>query len=187
MNLQLHLSKSFLVALLNSSTLLEMMTARRLALPSNPQPIDSSYIPHQHYKEPSPPYSEKPPNTPGLRVQSTGKSRYPSYLERILLKFFVEWWMLEILSWCFSAMCMGTIICMLMVHNGQGIPNWPLGLTINGFISVFSNFAKSALLLSTAEALGQLKWSKFSSFFVCERSQSSSVWKPSRAEQPISP
>ena len=36
-----------------------------------------------------------------------------------------------------------------------------LGISVNAFISIFSGFAKSALLLPTAEALGQLKWSWF--------------------------
>lgn len=34
-------------------------------------------------------------------------------------------------------------------------------MSINAFISIFSGFAKSALLLPTAEALGQLKWDWF--------------------------
>lgn len=84
-----------------------------------------------------------------------------SWLRKMILKFFVEWWMLEILSWCFSALCMGAIIIVIIIYDGHGIPSWYLGITINGLISVFANFAKSALLLSTAEALGQLKWNWF--------------------------
>jgi hypothetical protein len=56
---------------------------------------------------------------------------------------------------------MGAIIVVLLAYDGHSTPDWPFGITINGFISVFSNFAKSSLLLSTAEALGQLKWSKY--------------------------
>jgi hypothetical protein len=41
------------------------------------------------------------------------------------------------------------------------MPKWKLGVSINAFVSIFSGFAKSALLLPTAEALGQLKWSWF--------------------------
>jgi hypothetical protein len=82
-----------------------------------------------------------------------------------MVGFFVEWWLLEILSWCFSALCMAAIITVLQAYDGYGTPDWPFGITINGFISIFSNFAKSALLLSTAEALGQLKWSKYSNLY----------------------
>lgn len=46
-------------------------------------------------------------------------------------------------------------------YDGKPMPQWRLGVSINAFISIFSGFAKSALLLPTAEALGQLKWDWF--------------------------
>ena len=76
-------------------------------------------------------------------------------------RWFIEWWAMEILSWCFSAVCMMIIIIMLWKVDGEELPKWKLGISINAFISIFSGFAKSALLLPTAEALGQLKWSWF--------------------------
>jgi hypothetical protein len=55
------------------------------------------------------------------------------------------------------------IILSVLAHfDGKEIPQWKLGITINAFISILSGFAKSALLLPTAEALGQLKWNWFS-------------------------
>jgi hypothetical protein len=74
------------------------------------------------------------------------------------LKYFGEWWMLEILSWCFSAVCVGTIIIVLWYYNGRQVPQLPFGLTINGFVSLFAGIARSSLLLTIAELLGQLKW-----------------------------
>jgi len=76
-------------------------------------------------------------------------------------RWFIDWWALEILSWGFSALCMAIIAIVLLKHDGKDLPSWRLGITINAFISIFSGFAKSALLLPTAEALGQLKWSWF--------------------------
>jgi hypothetical protein len=76
-------------------------------------------------------------------------------------EWFVEWWLLEILSWCFSAICMIIIAVVLYKQDGKTMPKWRMGITINAFISIFSGFAKSALLLPTAEALGQLKWNWF--------------------------
>ena len=76
-------------------------------------------------------------------------------------RWFIEWWAMEIASWCFSAVCMMIIIIMLWKVDGEELPKWKLGISINAFISIFSGFAKSALLLPTAEALGQLKWSWF--------------------------
>ena len=65
------------------------------------------------------------------------------------------------LSWFFSAVCMMIIIIVLWKVDGKQMPKWKLGISINAFISIFSGFAKSALLLPTAEALGQLKWNWF--------------------------
>ncbi|KAF2101111.1 hypothetical protein NA57DRAFT_36221 [Rhizodiscina lignyota] len=56
---------------------------------------------------------------------------------------------------------MGAIAIFLAVYEGRPLPEWPLGLTINSYVSVFGSFAKAALLLPTAEALGQLKWNWF--------------------------
>jgi hypothetical protein len=50
------------------------------------------------------------------------------------------------------------IAIVLWKVDGKSIPDWKLGVSTNAFISIFSGFAKSALLLPTAEALGQLKW-----------------------------
>ncbi len=79
----------------------------------------------------------------------------------LFTKFVIEWWFLEFVSWVFSAICMITIICVLLYYDGKALPRWALGITLNGFISVFSNLAKASLILPTAEALGQLKWSWF--------------------------
>jgi hypothetical protein len=79
-----------------------------------------------------------------------------------ITRWFVEWWLLEIISWIFSAICMAIILSVLLHYNGRPLPAWKLGLTLNSFISILSGFAKASLLLPTAEALGQLKWNWFS-------------------------
>lgn len=73
----------------------------------------------------------------------------------------VKRWIVEIVSWTLSASCMAGIVGMLMVYHDKGIPKWPLGLTLNAYISVLSKVASAALLLPVSEALGQLKWSWF--------------------------
>jgi hypothetical protein len=70
-------------------------------------------------------------------------------------------WLLEIVSWLVSAVCMGAIIAALVVLQDQPASRWPLdkaGLTLNAFVSILSRVAGAALLLPVAEALGQLKW-----------------------------
>lgn len=73
----------------------------------------------------------------------------------------VKRWLIEIVSWILSAVCMGGIVTMLLFYKDKRIPNWPLGLTLNAYISVLSKVASGALLLPVSEALGQLKWSWF--------------------------
>jgi hypothetical protein len=97
----------------------------------------------------------------------TAKSRFSWHVSNAdrarnwFTQWFVEWWLLEIFSWIFSLVCMLIIFAVLLKYDGKPMPQWKLGVSINAFISIFSGFAKSALLLPTAEALGQLKWSWF--------------------------
>lgn len=91
-----------------------------------------------------------------------------------------EWWLWELLSWSFAALCMIAMVVLLGIYRGRTIPDWPLGLTINAYISILGAFIKAALLLPTAvssltiisvflqlicstlqEALGQLKFNWF--------------------------
>lgn len=73
----------------------------------------------------------------------------------------VKRWLLEVISWSLSAACMAGIVIMLLKYQDRRIPNWPLGLTLNAYISVLAKIASAALLLPVSEALGQLKWSWF--------------------------
>jgi hypothetical protein len=84
-----------------------------------------------------------------------------SRIRYFFTKFVVEWWLLELVSWTFSALCMTTIIIVLSYYDNKALPQWGFGVTLNVFISLFSNLARAALLLPTAEALGQLKWNWF--------------------------
>jgi hypothetical protein len=98
----------------------------------------------------------------GLKPRSaTVWSRCIMYLHLFIINYIIDWWLIEILSWCFSASCMAAVFGVLVYHNNRVLPVWPLGITLNGFISLLSVCAKAALLLPTAEGLGQLKWSHF--------------------------
>lgn len=105
---------------------------------------------------PSPKSSEMPAS--GFEWDLTNAQKAKGFITR----WFVEWWLLEIISWIFSAICMAIILSVLLHYNGRALPAWKLGLTLNSFISILSGFAKASLLLPTAEALGQLKWNWFS-------------------------
>lgn len=115
-----------------------------------------------------------PPKPPSIRIQpppfENEKGEHPSNIaQRIEEKLWrysssgnvVERWLLEIVSWLVSAVCMGAIVAALAVLQDQPAARWPLnkvGLTFNAFVSILSRVAGAALLLPVAEALGQLKW-----------------------------
>jgi hypothetical protein len=109
------------------------------------------------------------PITPGTAEKAEDRSESSNLAQRIEQRLWkystsnnvVKRWLLEIISWSLSAACMAGIIVVLAVYKDKGIPNWPLGLTLNAYISVLSKIATAALLLPVSEALGQLKWSWF--------------------------
>ncbi|CAO2655603.1 Nn.00g044060.m01.CDS01 [Neocucurbitaria sp. VM-36] len=74
-------------------------------------------------------------------------------------------WLLEVLSWLFSALCMAAVIGVLIKLRDEPLSKWALaektGFTLNAYISILSKMAGAALILPVSEALGQLKWSWF--------------------------
>jgi hypothetical protein len=75
-------------------------------------------------------------------------------------------WLLEIISWTVSALCMGAIITILLVLQDKKLPKWPVNLAIN----MLSRTASGALILPVSEALGQLKWNWF------QKNKSQKMW-----------
>lgn len=116
-----------------------------------------------------------PAKLPSIQVPSPvdeKPERLPNIAERIEQRLWwyslngnvIERWLLEIISWTISAVCMGAIVGVLLYLGNEPLSKWQLsriGLTLNAFISVLSKVASAALLLPVAEALGQLKWSWF--------------------------
>jgi hypothetical protein len=73
-------------------------------------------------------------------------------------------WLLEIISWVISAICMGAIIGVLLGLKDNTLNKWPLarhGISLNTYVATLSRIASAALLLPVSEALGQLKWNWF--------------------------
>jgi hypothetical protein len=93
-------------------------------------------------------------------------SNFAERIEQKLWKYsasrnVVKRWLIELISWSLCALCMTGIVVILIVYKDKRIPKWPMGLTLNAYISVLSKVASAALLLPVSEALGQLKWSWF--------------------------
>ncbi len=90
-----------------------------------------------------------------LKVEAQLPQPYqPSRYARV----FTNWWLWEIASWLLSTAALISIAIVLRVYDGKSLPRWPLGLTLNAFISLFSTLSRIAMIYPVAEALGQLKW-----------------------------
>ncbi|KAF2807923.1 uncharacterized protein BDZ99DRAFT_522530 [Mytilinidion resinicola] len=69
-----------------------------------------------------------------------------------------DWWWWELFSWLVSFFATAAILVVLLLRSEQPLPHWPLGLSINAYISILAAIAKAALILPVSEAIGQLKW-----------------------------
>ena len=50
------------------------------------------------------------------------------------------------------------IVAVLKTYDGEPIPRWPLGITLNTFLAFFTSLAKLTLLIPVTEGLGQMRW-----------------------------
>jgi hypothetical protein len=89
---------------------------------------------------------------PSIATISSAQSKgVPDLAQDWLTRWFLEWWMMEILSWLFGLACMVVITVILWEYDGKPNPEWKIGISIASLISILSGFTKSALLLPTAE------------------------------------
>lgn len=73
-----------------------------------------------------------------------------------------NWWLWELASMALSALCLCSIGLLLGFYNNRTLPKqWPLGITLNTYIAIFSAFFKYALAVPVNAAMGQLKWIRF--------------------------
>lgn len=84
-------------------------------------------------------------------------------LERKLAEFnassnVLKRWLLEILSWAISALCMGAVVGIYLHINGHSMGDSASCLNA---VNVLGKVASAALIVPTSEALGQLKWNWF--------------------------
>jgi hypothetical protein len=115
----------------------------------------------------------KPPSievSSPINEKSDPESNFAQRIEETLWRYsasgnILKRWLLESISWLFSALCMGAVIGVLIYLKDDSLSKWSLaektGLTLNTYISILSKMAGAALILPVSEALGQLKWSWF--------------------------
>ena len=72
-----------------------------------------------------------------------------------------NFWLWEILAYCFSLACMGAVIGVLAYEDGRRLDRWGLKISPNAVISFIIALAKSSFLLAITETISQLKWLHF--------------------------
>ncbi|PYH42146.1 DUF3176 domain-containing protein [Aspergillus saccharolyticus JOP 1030-1] len=70
-------------------------------------------------------------------------------------------WMFEILSCGIAIGALVAIIVVLHTYDGQPMPDWPHGITLNALVSLLVTVMKAAMVYPITEGLSQLKWSWF--------------------------
>lgn len=111
-------------------------------------------------------YADTMPTLSSGQEEGTTSRNFAQRIEERLWRYnlsgnVAKRWLLEIISWCISALCMAVIVGVLIYYRDSKLPRWPGGLTLNAFIAVLSKISGAALILPVSEALGQLKWSWF--------------------------
>ncbi|OHE92387.1 hypothetical protein CORC01_12314 [Colletotrichum orchidophilum] len=67
-------------------------------------------------------------------------------------------WLPELLWSIISIASVAALAGVLSRFDGQRLPEWPLGLTINALIAFLATLARAAFVIPVSESLSQLKW-----------------------------
>lgn len=70
-------------------------------------------------------------------------------------------WAPELLWSLLSVICFAAIVVIFKRHDGQGLPGWPLGISLNTLIAFLEAICRVALIAPLTEGLAQLKWNWF--------------------------
>lgn len=49
----------------------------------------------------------------------------------------------------------------MALFDGRSPPQWPLGITLNTLVALFTTFSRMAFMAPVIEGIGQLKWTWF--------------------------
>lgn len=95
-------------------------------------------------------------------MENDTSSYHPKRPRKPLLKrvsLFGWWW--EVGAIFVSFTTTGLIFVTLFYMNGRPLSDYRLPIQLNSLIAVFSTLARSALMLTLADGLSQLKWNHF--------------------------
>lgn len=69
-----------------------------------------------------------------------------------------KYWLNEVASCLVAFGVLIAIICVLNQHDGQPLPEWKYGITLNALVSVLSTILKAAAVMPLAVGISQAKW-----------------------------
>lgn len=75
-----------------------------------------------------------------------------------------DWWMKELGALLLSFSSLLCIVLILRIHEGRPLPDWPLSITINALVSIFSTIMSMILVVPLAEGISQAKWLWFRNY-----------------------
>ena len=67
-------------------------------------------------------------------------------------------WEWELAAFMTCVTSFAALVIVLSFRNGNPPPNFPLGITLNTVVAIFSTVLKTAMLYCAAEAISQSKW-----------------------------
>lgn len=74
----------------------------------------------------------------------------------------LKFWTWEIISLFLTIGLIVAIVAILSHFDGRPLPDWPLGINLSTLIALLSTILRTLMLVAVAEAMGQLKWTWFS-------------------------
>ncbi|KAK5125934.1 hypothetical protein LTR85_011289 [Meristemomyces frigidus] len=84
-----------------------------------------------------------------------------SYAIRPVRSFWMKDWIWEILSAAASISAFVAIIVVLKRYDERTIPTLPLGVTLNGLVSILAAISKATMMTAIAAAIAQCRWLRF--------------------------
>lgn len=67
-------------------------------------------------------------------------------------------WLWEVFSIIIATLAFSAIVTVLVLCRDRPVPKWPLAITINALIAIFTAIFKASLMMPIAECISQLKW-----------------------------
>lgn len=88
---------------------------------------------------------------PARRSPTTHKPAYDAIGHR--LASWADQWAFEIINCVLALCCLVSIVVILTIHRNRPLPQWPLNISINSLVSVFTAIIKASLLVPVEQCM----------------------------------